>query len=209
MNFISKITRMHLHFSFFGLLFLLSGLTNKTTSSTFLENHLLVVRNNSIIFDAFDVLEKEATIEDIVVFNQPDFGNLKVNSDYTLTFRPFNDICEETDNFTYVVRKKNGLDTVNVNVDIICEKLTFLSGFSPNGDGLNDTFTVIGAEAYPNNSLVIFNKWGEEVFASVNYKNSWDGTDKNGDSLTSEDNVYYYVFNDGEGNIFSGYIKIE
>lgn len=200
---------MHLHFSFFGLLFLLSGLTNKTTSSTFLENHLLVVRNNSIIFDAFDVLEKEATIEDIVVFNQPDFGNLKVNSDYTLTFRPFNDICEETDNFTYVVRKKNGLDTVNVNVDIICEKLTFLSGFSPNGDGLNDTFTVIGAEAYPNNSLVIFNKWGEEVFASVNYKNSWDGTDKNGDSLTSEDNVYYYVFNDGEGNIFSGYIKIE
>ncbi len=202
---------MHFHFSFFGLLFLFSGLTNELppSSSSSLENHLLVVRNNSIVFDASDAIEAETTIEDIIVFHQPDYGSLEINSDYTLTFRPFADICEETDKFTYIVRKKDGLDTVNVNVDIICEKLTFLSGFSPDGDGMNDTFTVIGAEAYPNNSLVVFNKWGEEVFASVNYKNSWDGTDKNGEALVSEDNVYYYVFNDGEGNIFSGYMKIE
>jgi len=43
----------------------------------------------------------------------------------------------------------------------------------------------------------------------MNYKNTWDGTDKNGEPLVSEDNVYYYVFNDGEGGIFSGYMKIE
>jgi len=200
---------MHFHFSFFGVLFLLSGLVGKPTPPSSLENHLLVVRNNSIVFDAFDAIETEAIIEDIIVFNQPDFGKLEINSDHTLTFIPFTDICEETDNFTYIVRKNNGLDTVNVNVDIICEKLTFLSGFSPDDDGVNDTFTVIGAEAYPNNSLVVFNKWGEEVFASVSYKNNWDGTDKDGEPLVSEDNVYYYVFNDGEGNIFSGYMKIE
>lgn len=200
---------MYFHFSFFSLLFLFSGLVNASTPPSSLENHLLVVRNNSIIFDAFEAVEAEAVIEDIVVFNQPDFGKLEVNSDYTLTFKPFTDICEETDNFTYIIRKRDGLDTVNVNVDIICEKLTFLSGFSPDGDGINDTFTVIGAEAYPNNSLVVFNKWGEEVYANVRYNNTWDGTDKNGDPLVSEDNVYYYVFNDGEGNIFSGYMKIE
>lgn len=200
---------MQFHFSFFGLLFLFSGLVDKPLASTSSENHLLVVRNNSIIFDAFDALDTDAMIEDIIVFNQPGFGKLEINSDQTLTFRPFADICEETDNFTYIVRTAAGLDTVNVNVDIICEKLTFLSGFSPDGDGINDTFTVIGAEAYPNNSLVVFNKWGEEVFASVNYKNTWDGTDKDGEALVSEDNVYYYVFNDGEGNIFSGYMKIE
>ncbi len=209
MNFITKMTNMHFNFSFFGILFLFSGLTNNPTPPSSLENHLLVVRNNSIIFDASEAIEAESTIENIEVFNKPDYGNLEINSDHTLTFRPFTDICEETDKFTYIIRKKNGLDTVNVNVDIICEKLTFLSGFSPDGDGINDTFTVIGAEAYPNNSLVVFNKWGEEVFASVNYKNTWDGTDKEGTPLVSEDNVYYYVFNDGEGNIFSGYMKIE
>lgn len=197
---------MHFHFSFFGLIFLFSGFANKPTPPSSSVNHLLVVRNNSIVFDAF---ETDAMIEDIVVFNQPGFGKLEVNGDNTLTFRPFADVCEETDKFTYIVRKENGLDTVNVNVDIICEKLTFLSGFSPDGDGINDTFTIIGAEAYPKNSLVVFNKWGEEVFASTSYDNSWDGTDKNREPLVSEDNVYYYVFNDGEGNIFSGYMKIE
>ncbi len=209
MNFISKMTSMNFHFSFFGLLLLLSGLTNSPIYASSVENHLLVVRNNSIIFDAFETLENETTIEDIIVFDKPDYGNLEINNDYTLTFRPFTDICEETDSFTYIVRKKNGLDTINVNVDIICEKLTFLSGFSPDGDGINDTFTIIGAESYTNNSLVIFNKWGEEVFASVNYQNSWDGTAKDGEPLVSEDNVYYYVFDDGEGNTFSGYMKID
>lgn len=200
---------MHFHFSFFSLLFLFSGLTDKPIPTSSSENHLLVVRNNSIIFDASEAIETETAIEDIIVFNQPDFGKLEINDDETLTFKPFDDVCEETDNFAYIVRKKDGIDTVNVNVDIICEKLTFISGFSPDGDGVNDTFTVIGSEAYPNNSLVVFNKWGEEVHASVNYNNSWDGTDKDGEPLVSEDNVYYYVFNDGEGNIFSGYIKIE
>ena len=200
---------MNFHFSFFSLLFLLSGLTSNPIYASSVENHLLVVRNNSIIFDAFETLETEATIEDIIVFDKPNYGNLEINNDYTLTFRPFADVCEETDNFTYIVRKKNGLDTINVNVDIICEKLTFLSGFSPDGDGVNDTFTIIGAESYTNNSLVIFNKWGEEVFASINYQNSWDGTAKDGEPLVSEDNVYYYVFDDGEGNTFSGYMKID
>jgi len=63
MNFILKITRMHFHYSFLGFLFLMSGLTNTSTPSVALENHLLVVRNNSIVFDAFDAIETETTIE--------------------------------------------------------------------------------------------------------------------------------------------------
>jgi len=201
---------MSFHFSFFGFLFAVSGLLgNSNTPPSSPDNYLLVVRNNSIVFDAFDEIESEAQIEEILVINQPSFGNLEINDDYTLTFRPFADVCEEMDNFTYLIRNENGLDTVQMNVDIICEKLTFLSGFSPNGDGENDTFMVIGAESYPENSLVVFNKWGEEVYSTKGYNNDWDGTDKNGEVLSSEDNVYYYVFNDGEGNIFSGYMKIE
>ena len=173
------------------------------------ENHLLVLRNNSIVFDAAEGIDSHPVIKEILVEEEPFFGNLEINGDYTMTFEPYRDICEEKDNFTYLILSEAGFDTINVRVDIICEKLTVLSGFSPNGDGVNDTFTIIGAEFYPNNSLVIFNKWGEEVYATINYQNTWDGTDKNNDSLVSEESVYYYVFDDGEGKTYSGYMKIE
>ncbi|MFM7721526.1 MAG: MopE-related protein, partial [Bacteroidota bacterium] len=50
-------------------------------------------------------------------------------------------------------------------------------GFSPNGDGTNDTFII---ENYPPGSTIkiqIFNRWGDEVFASDNYLNDWTGDD--------------------------------
>lgn len=180
-----------------------------TGLSSMADDYLLVVRNNTIIFDV--VGAEEGADLDVSLVENPSYGKVEINGDMTLTFRPFEDICEETDQFVYQVNTNEGVEAVNVNVkvDIICEKLTFLSGFSPDGDGENDTFRIIGAESYPNNSLVIFNKWGEEVYAAAAYDNTWDGTDENGEPLVSEDNVYYYVFNDGEGEIYSGYLKIE
>jgi len=47
--------------------------------------------------------------------------------------------------------------------------------FTPNGDGINDTFGVKG-EGIQNFNLKIFNRWGEEVFESNNPKQQWDGT---------------------------------
>jgi gliding motility-associated-like protein len=45
---------------------------------------------------------------------------------------------------------------------------------SPNDDGINDTFTIEGIEAF-NNELTIFNRWGSVVYKIDNYKNDWDG----------------------------------
>jgi len=47
---------------------------------------------------------------------------------------------------------------------------------SPNGDGLNDVFIIDGLEDYPENNLVIFNRWGDIVYKKENYSNDWDGT---------------------------------
>lgn len=49
------------------------------------------------------------------------------------------------------------------------------SAFSPNGDGLNDTFGVKG-EGIKNYHLYIYNRWGEVLFESTNPKQQWDGT---------------------------------
>ena len=88
------------------------------------------------------------------------------------------------------------------------EDLTILSGFSPNGDGINDTFTILGVHSFPNNTLTIFNKWGEQIFYKKGYQNDWNGEAVGGKSLASKESIYYYVFDTGEGKSFSGYLQI-
>ena len=63
------------------------------------------------------------------------------------------------------------------------------NAFSPDGDGINDTFTAIshGVEEY---SIDIFNRWGEVVFHSEDLSESWDGTFKGTESMQD---AYVYV----------------
>ncbi len=71
------------------------------------------------------------------------------------------------------------------------------SAFSPNNDGLNDRFRVLGGNQVSIiNRFSIFNRWGEEVFLASNFNldadnYSWDGTFRNDDC---DIGVYmYYV----------------
>lgn len=58
---------------------------------------------------------------------------------------------------------------------------------TPNGDGKNDFFIVRGIkEKYPNSALYVYNRWGNEVYQSKNYQNTW------GASGLSE-GTYYYI----------------
>lgn len=63
--------------------------------------------------------------------------------------------------------------------------------FSPNGDGLNETFEFKGLSLFTTNKLFIYNREGQAVFNSENYQNTWDGKDNNG--KTVPDGVYYYT----------------
>ena len=65
-------------------------------------------------------------------------------------------------------------------------------GISPNGDGQNDYFVIKGIEAYPNNELTIYNRWGNIVYQKNNYENEWEGENTGGDPLP--DGVYFAVF---------------
>jgi len=57
---------------------------------------------------------------------------------------------------------------------------------TPNGDGLNDLFVIRNVEDFPNASLAIFNRWGQEVFSSKSYdqyqasNGGWDPEDNAG-----------------------------
>lgn len=71
------------------------------------------------------------------------------------------------------------------------------NGFSPNGDGDNDTWIVDDLFFYPNNTVQIFNRWGDSVFEAERYQSNWDGT-RNGEPLP--EGTYYYVIDLGNGS---------
>jgi gliding motility-associated-like protein len=65
------------------------------------------------------------------------------------------------------------------------------NAFTPNGDGLNDTWKVEGLLKYAKVSLRVFNRWGAQVFQDLEgYKVPWDGT-YNGSVLPA--GTYYYL----------------
>jgi gliding motility-associated-like protein len=68
--------------------------------------------------------------------------------------------------------------------------LTIPNGFTPNGDGTNDTWEIPDISAYPDCEVEIFNRWGSRVFRSVGYLKEWDGRYE-GQELPAA--TYYYV----------------
>ena len=78
-------------------------------------------------------------------------------------------------------------ETVKITVNM----LFIPSGFSPNGDDINDFFEIKGINDI-SNELIIINSGGNEIYRQKNYQNDWDGTYKTGEELP--DGTYYYIF---------------
>lgn len=79
-------------------------------------------------------------------------------------------------------------DSVFVNV---IPEIEVVSGFTPNGDGMNELWTIGNHEMYPSLSVEVYNRWGERLYLSENgYARPWDGT-FNGNPLPI--GTYYYV----------------
>ncbi len=53
--------------------------------------------------------------------------------------------------------------------------ITAYSAFSPNGDQNNDYWHIANIELYPDALVEVFNRWGDRVYSTKKYMNSWDG----------------------------------
>jgi gliding motility-associated-like protein len=71
---------------------------------------------------------------------------------------------------------------------------------TPDGDGLNERFLINCIEEFDQNNLRIFNRYGQMVFETDNYDNTWNGTTNDGETLP--DGPYYYIleYTDFDGN---------
>lgn len=87
-------------------------------------------------------------------------------------------IPNETTTYFLTVIDQNGCigqDSVTVFVTSPCVDLALPTIFSPNGDGNNDEFCILG-NCIQSAQLTIYNRWGEVVFNSTGNGECWDGT---------------------------------
>jgi gliding motility-associated-like protein len=72
------------------------------------------------------------------------------------------------------------------------------NAFTPNSDGINDTWEIKYLDTYPAATVEVFNRYGARVFTSNGYPKPWDGTFK---GSTLPVGVYYYVINPKSGRL--------
>lgn len=77
--------------------------------------------------------------------------------------------------------------------------------FTPNGDGVNDTWNIKYLESYPTSTIKIFNRYGKDVFTSGTYQ-PWDGK-LNNEYLPA--GMYYYIITANGGELkYSGSLML-
>ncbi len=128
----------------------------------------------------------------------------------TTIFNPFVWPIKDTVYSVYVFDKYGCVDTATVKIFVLKDiKLIIANTMTPNGDGYNDFFWIGMIEFYPNNEVIIFNRYGQEIFKGKDYDNKkvfWDGTYQ---GSKVPDGAYYYVIKFKENNtVFKGSINV-
>jgi gliding motility-associated-like protein len=79
-----------------------------------------------------------------------------------------------------------------------CLRLYVPQSFTPNNDGYNDAFTVVGSAIYEPR-LTVYNRWGAPIFFSNSLRPGWNGNDGNG--YYCEPGIYpwYFSYKDDRG----------
>jgi gliding motility-associated-like protein len=111
---------------------------------------------------------------------------------------------------SYTLTATEGDCTLSDQVLVTVEpKLIFPNTFSPNADGINDTWEIIGIDMYPDCFVRIHDRWGQEVFQSTGYSDAkaWNGENRGG---PLSEGVYFYIIDlrDSEKQQFKGSITL-
>jgi gliding motility-associated-like protein len=75
-------------------------------------------------------------------------------------------------------------------------KPEIFNAFSPNGDGINDTWIIRYLDTYPGAIVQVFDRYGKSILKSTGYNKAWDGT-ISGSPIPA--GVYYYIVDPKNG----------
>jgi gliding motility-associated-like protein len=103
----------------------------------------------------------------------------------------YNNGCKSSDTIEIIKGEIKDIEVMNV--------------ITPNGDGYNDRLVIKNIDQIQPCKLLIYNRWGNELYSSSNYQNDWDGIFK-GQSLP--EGTYYYVLETRDGKVYKGAVNI-
>jgi len=100
--------------------------------------------------------------------------------------------------YTLLVTSGDGCKATDDVLVKILKNIKVPNVFSPNGDGINDTWVIQYLESYPDCTVDVYNRYGQVVFHSTGYNKPWDGR-VNGQSLPV--GTYYWIINPKSGRM--------
>jgi len=104
--------------------------------------------------------------------------------------------------------------TIEISVEVLLEEIEVYKAFSPNGDGINDLWIIGRIGQHPENSVVIFDRWGSIIYEAEGYNNEnivWNGSG-NSNRWSARDiapagTYYYNIKIHGSGSV-KGYVEL-
>lgn len=126
-------------------------------------------------------------IKSLHVLDLPKNGVVEVLPDGQVNYKP-NSGFTGSDLFVYEIEDEGGIKAkATVYITVEGEGLFISSNVvTPNGDGYNDFLAFVAKEDFVHLELKILNRWGDRLYESQNYKNTWDGNSLSG-------GTYYYI----------------
>ena len=93
----------------------------------------------------------------------------------------------------------NNQEIGSVAVEVLACAVIIPNVITPNGDNMNDLLVFENLEYFPNNHLVIFNRWGQQLYEKVGYQNDWNAS-------SYSDGTYFFILdlNDKKSTVHKG-----
>lgn len=153
---------------------------------------------NTVRWTLNDTCEND--IDNYLIFYTPTYEGkyelIATIDDNTATY--YNHFPESTLAGCYVVSPQDSAGNYTKPEDLTktcidnCNYYELPNVFTPDGDGKNDKFIPFPYKFVEKIDLIIYNRWGNEVFRTNDPDINWDGTDINSGKAVS-DGVYYYI----------------
>ncbi|MCB9016976.1 MAG: gliding motility-associated C-terminal domain-containing protein, partial [Lentimicrobiaceae bacterium] len=145
----------------------------------------------------------------------PENGLVVINSDNTITYTPYAGFAGD-DSLCYRICDKGipvmcdeAMIYIHVLPEPTIDDIVIYNGVSPNEDGNNDIWKIKGIEGFPDNTVKIFNRWGDKINEMSHYDNVnvyWDATNSKGEMVP--DGTYYYILEIKDVKTFTGWIYV-
>lgn len=126
-------------------------------------------------------------------------GDFSTDQNFTYTYTE-----PGTYSVCFKITNDNGcLDSICKNIIVAPAEVIAPNVLTVNGDEINDLLVFKYLEFYPDNSLVILNRWGDLIYEKSGYANDWDGS-----NYTEGTYFYLLKINGEEEKTYSGFFQL-